>query len=136
MKDLIKRSIITIIALLIVSYLIFCYNSWITITNSAFLDQNSNYYIVLIWIFLYTAIIHWIYPIHIKINKPVLFFLWIVLIIIWKTVLNNNWQLWIYFWDIFTLTWVIITLLSPTNILIPEKIINKKKSKKIEVIEV
>lgn len=136
MKDLIKRSIITIIAILIVSYLIFSYQSWILITNSENIDQNLNYYIVLIWIFLYAAIVHWIYPIHIKINKPVLFFLWLVLIVIWKKVLANDWQSWIYFWDIFTLTWVIITLLSPTNILIPEKIINKKKSKKIEVIEV
>ena len=136
MKDIIKRSIIIIIALLIIVYLIYCYISWITITNSAFWDQNSSYYIILILIFLYTAIIHWIYPIHIKINKPVLFFIWIALIIIWKTALNNNGQTWIYFWDIFITIWVIITLLSPTNILIPQKIINQKKSKKIEVIEV
>jgi hypothetical protein len=136
MKDIIKRSIITIIAILIVSYLIFSYQSWILITNSENIDQNLNYYIVLIWIFLYAAIVHWIYPIHIKINKPVLFFIWLVLIVIWKKVLANDWQSWVYFWDIFTLTWVIITLLSPTNILIPEKIINKKKSKRIEVIEV
>lgn len=136
MKDIIKRSIITIIALCIISYLIYWYVSWIVITNSASLDQNSNYYIILILIFLYTAIIHWIYPIHIKINKSVLFFIWILLIFIWKTVLNNNWQLWIYFWDIFIIIWVVLALLSPTNILIPQKIINKKKSKKVEVIEV
>jgi len=136
MKDIIKRSIITILSLLIIIYLIYCFNHGIIITNSSFLNQNSNYYIILILIFLYTAIIHWIYPIHIKINKPVLFFIWIFLIIISKITLNNNWQLWIYFWDIFIVIWVIITLLSPTNILIPQKIINKKKSKKIQVIEV
>ena len=136
MKDIIKRGIITIVALLIMTYLIYCLLSWVIITNSAFLDQNSNYYFILILLFLYTAIIHWIYPIHIKINKPVLFFIWIALIVIWKTVLNNDWQSWIYFWDIFIFIWVVITLLSPSNILIPQKIINKKKSKKIEVIEV
>ncbi len=136
MKDIIKRSIIVIITLLLIIYLIYCTISWITITNSSFLDQNLNYYIILIIIFLYTAIIHWIYPIHIKINKPVIFFIWIVLIVIWKTVLNNDWQNWIYFWDISIVIWVIMTLLSPTNILIPQKIINKKKWKKIEVIEV
>jgi hypothetical protein len=136
MKDIIKRWIITIIALFVIIYLIYCSMSWITITNSAFLDQNSTYYTILILIFLYTAIIHWIYPIHIKINKPVLFFLWIALIIIWKTALNNDWQSWTYFWDIFVVFGVIITLLARTNTLMPQKIINKRKSKKIEVIEV
>ncbi len=136
MKDLIKRILIIITSLLIVSLLIYSMASWVTITNSAFKDQNINYYIILILIFLYTAIVHWIYPIHIKINKPALFFIWIALIVIWKTVLDNDGQSWKYFGDLFVVVWVIITLLSPTNTLIPQKIINKKKSKKIEVIEV
>ncbi len=136
MKDTIKRSIITIVSLLIMSFLIYSMFSWVTITNSAFKDQNTNYYIILILIFLYTAIIHGVYPIHIKINKPVLFFIWIALIVIWKTALDNDWQSWKYFGDVFIVVWVIITLLSPTNILIPQKITNRKQSKKIEVIEV
>ncbi|MFZ2151064.1 MAG: hypothetical protein WAZ12_02105 [Candidatus Absconditicoccaceae bacterium] len=136
MKDIIKRSIITILALIMMIYLIYSYISGVIITNSVFLDQNSNYYIILILIFLYTAIIHGVYPIHIKINKPVLFFIGIVLIFIGKTVLNNDGQLGIYFGDISIVIGVIIALLSPTNILIPQKIINKKKSKKVEVIEV
>lgn len=136
MTDKIKRSIITIISFLIMIYLIYSYYNGVIITNSTFLEQNATYYIILILIFMYKSIIHWIFPTHIKINKPVLFVIWIALIIIWKQVLANDGHYWIYFWDITIVIWVIITLLSPTNILIPQKIIDNKKSKKIEIIEV
>lgn len=136
MKDLIKRSIITVIFLIIWIYLIYSYFSWITITNQEYINLNNTYYFFLIIISLYIAIIHWLYPIHIKFNKAIIFFIWIAMIVIWKTVLNNNWQSNIYFWDFSIVIWVILTLLAWTNTLIPDKINKKKMSKKIEVIEV
>lgn len=136
MKDIIKRSIITIVFLVIFIYLVYSFISWNTITNQEYLQLNNTYYYTLMFIALYIAIIHGLYPIHVKFNKAIIFFIWIAMIVVWKTVLNNDWQMWIYFWDFSIVIWVVLTLLAWTNTLTPDKINKKKMSKKVEVIEV
>lgn len=136
MKDIIKRSIIWLITLWLIVYFGFLLISGSIIVQTEYLSNNTIYTIGLLLISIYILIIYSIYPIHIKFSKPFLFFIGIALIIISKAVLINNIEKWVYIGDIVSVLWVILTLLSWTNLLISQKILKKKADSKVEVIEV
>jgi hypothetical protein len=69
-------------------------------------------------------------------TKATLFVLGLALIVIWDTVLLNDLTTYVYVGDIFKVVWVILTLLARTNVLITDKVKNKKQQKNVKIIEV
>ena len=136
MKDIIKRIIISIISWLFLWYLAYLFFGNVIIVQSWFIEYNTIYYIVLGAICLFLFVLFGIYPIHFKLTKATLFVLGLALIIIGDTVLLNDVSTYVYVGDIFKVLWVVLTLLSWTNVLITDKVKKQKQDKKIEVIEV
>ena len=74
-----------------------------------------------------------IYPIHIKFSRATSLVIWLLFIVLSQVILANDWYSHVYIWDLFSVLWVIILILFPTNILTTDKV-KKQKSKKNEVI--
>lgn len=136
MKDIIKRSIISIISWALIGYLLFLFTQWSIIVHGEFLQYNTLYYILLAIVCLYLFIFFGIYPVRIKMTKATLFVCGLALIIIWDTVLLNNISEYVYVGDLFKLMWVLLTILAWTNILVTSKVKKQSKDKNVEVIEV
>ena len=133
MKDKIKRSIVIIIFWLFLLYLIWLISQWNMIVQNQYSGRNIPMYIILILLCLYMIFLYWIYPIHIKFSRSTALVIWLFFIVISQVVLANDWPSHIYIWDLFSVLWVIILILFPTNILTTEKV-KKQKAKKNEVI--
>jgi len=136
MKDIIKRIIISIISWLFLGYLAYLFFQNTVIVQSFYIEYNTIYYLVLALICLFLFILFGIYPVHFRMTKATLFVLGLALIIIWDTVLLNDISTHVYIWDIFKVLWVVLTLLSRTNVLITDKVQKKKQAKNVEIIEV
>ena len=132
-KDKIKRSIVITIFWVFLLYLIYLITQWESITNSEYASWNIPMYVILIAFCLYMIFLYGIYPIHIKFSRAVSLVIWLLFIILAKTMLANDWYSHIYIWDLFSVLWVVILILFPTNILTTEKV-KKQKDKKNEVI--
>jgi len=76
---------------------------------------------------------YWIYPIHIKFSRTTSLVIWLLFIVLSQKMLANDWYSHIYIWDLFSVLWVIILVLFPTNILTTDKV-KKEKEKKNEII--
>jgi len=74
-----------------------------------------------------------IYPIHIKFSRATSLFIALFFIVISQVLLANDGYSGIYIWDMFSVLWVVILILFPTNILTTDKV-KKAKAKKNEVI--
>jgi hypothetical protein len=136
MKDFIKRISIAIISWLLLWYILYLFLWWTIIVQGEFIDSNYLVYWILLIVCLFFFILFGLHPVTIKATKATLFVIWIWLIILSNRVLLNNIDEWIYIWDIFIILWVIVTVLSPTKILITNKIQKKKDNSKMQVIEV
>ena len=133
MKDKIKRSIVITIFGLFLLYLFFLIIQWESIVKSEYAGRNIPMYIILIIFCLYMICLYWIYPIHIKFSRATALVIWLLFIVLSQIVLANDGYSHIYIWDLFSVLWVLILILFPTNILTTEKV-KKQKSKKNEVI--
>jgi len=136
MKDIIKRIIISVISWWFIGYLAYLFFQNTIIVQSAYLEYNALYFLILILICLFLFILFGIYPIHFRMTKATLFVLGLALIIIWDTVLLNDVTTYVYIGDIFKVLWVVLTLLAWTNLLITDKVKKQKQDKNIEIIEV
>lgn len=133
MKDNIKRSIVIAIFWVFLLYLIWLISQWSVIVKSEYNGRNIPMYIILIVLSLYMIGLYWIYPIHIKFSRATALVIGLLFIVISQVVLANDGYSHIYIWDLFSVLWVLILILFPTNILTTEKV-KKQKSKKNEVI--
>jgi len=133
MKDKIKRSIVITIFGLFLLYLFFLIYNWESIVKSEYTNWNIPMYIILIVFCLYMIWLYWIYPIHIKFSRATALVIWLLFIVLSQVVLANDGYSGIYIWDMFSVLWVSILILFPTNILTTEKV-KKAKAKKNEVI--
>jgi hypothetical protein len=135
-KDNIKRSIVICLFGLFLLYLIILLIKWEQITNSEYARMNIPMYIILILICLYMIALYWIYPIHIKFSRATALVIWLLFIVISQIMLANDWYSHIFIWDMFSVLWVLILILFPTNILTTEEVKKAKSSKTEVVIEV
>jgi len=133
MKDIIKRSIVIAIFGIFLLYLIYLIIQWESIVKSAYSNRNIPMYVILICVCLYMVALYWIYPIHIKFSRATALVIWLLFIVISQVVLANDGYSHIYIWDLFSVLWVAILILFPTNILTTDKV-KKAKDKKNEVI--
>ena len=131
--DNIKRSIVIFLFGLFLVYLIILLIKWEQITNSEYARLNIPMYIILMLVCLYMIILYWIYPIHIKFSRATALVIWLLFIVVSQRMLANDGYSHIYIWDMFSVLWVLILILFPTNILTTEEV-KKAKEKKNEVI--
>ena len=136
MKDIIKRIVISVISWLFLGYLAYLFFQGTVIVQSAYLEWNTLYFLILTLICLFLFILFGIYPVHFRLTKATLFVVGLALIVIWDTVLLNDVTTYVYVGDIFKVLWVVLTLLAWSNLLITDKIQKKKQEKNIEIIEV
>ena len=132
-KDNIKRSIVICLFGLFLLYLIILLINWEQITNSEYARMNIPMYIILMLVCLYMIALYWIYPIHVKFSRATALVIWLLFIVVSQVMLANDWYSHIYIWDMFSVLWVLILILFPTNILTTDEV-KKSKSKKDEVV--
>ena len=133
MKDILKRGVVIVIFGVFLAYLIWLISQWTMIVKNQYENRNIPMYIVLILLCLYMIFLYGIYPIHIKFYRATALVIWLLFIVISQVVLANDGYSHIYIWDLFSVLWVLILILFPTNILATEKV-KKQKAKKNEVI--
>ena len=133
MGDKIKRSIVITVFWVFLLYLIFLISQWESIVKSEYSVWNIPMYVILIVFCLYMIWLYWIYPIHIKFSRATSLVIWLLFIVLSQVLLANDWYSHVYIWDLFSVLWVLILILFPTNILTTDKV-KKQKSKKNEVI--
>ncbi len=133
MKDKIKRSIVITIFWLFLLYLVWLISQWTMIVKAEYSGFNIPMYVILIALCLYMIWLYWIYPIHIKFSRATSLVISLFFIVISQIVLANDGYSHIYIWDMFSVLWVAILILFPTNILTTDKV-KKQKAKKNEVI--
>ena len=133
MKDKIKRSIVITIFWLFLLYLVWLISQWTMIVKDQYSGRNIPMYVILIALCLYMIWLYWIYPIHIKFSRATSLVISLFFIVISQIVLANDGYSHIYIWDMFSVLWVAILILFPTNILTTDKV-KKQKAKKNEVI--
>ena len=133
MKDKIKRSIVITIFGLFLLYLVWLISQWTMIVQNQYAGRNIPMYIILIAVCLYMIWLYGIYPIHIKFSRATALVIWLFFIVISQVVLANDGYSHIYIWDMFSVLWVVILILFPTNILTTDEV-KKQKAKKNEVI--
>ena len=133
MKDKIKRSIVITIFGLFLLYLIRLISQWSMIVQDQYSGRNIPMYIILILLCLYMIWLYGIYPIHIRFSRSTALVIWLFFIVISQVILANDGYSHIYIWDLFSVLWVLILILFPTNILTTDKV-KKQKAKKNEVI--
>ena len=133
MNDKIKRWIVIAIFWLFLLYLVWLISQWESIVKSEYANRNIPMYVILIAVCLYMIFLYGIYPIHIRFSRATALVIWLVFIVISQVMLANDGYSHIYIWDLFSVLWVAILILFPTNILTTEKV-KKQKAKKNEVI--
>jgi hypothetical protein len=133
MKDNIKRSIVIAIFWVFLLYLIWLISQWSMIVKPEYSNRNIPMYVILILLCLYMIWLYGIYPIHIKFSRATALVIGLLFIVVSQVVLANDGYSHIYIWDLFSVLWVLILILFPTNILTTEKV-KKQKAKKNEVI--
>ena len=133
MKDKIKRSIVITIFGLFLVYLIWLISQWTMIVQNQYAWRNIPMYVILITICLYMIWLYGIYPIHIKFSRATALVIGLLFIVVSQVVLANDGYSHIYIWDMFSVLWVAILILFPTNVLTTDKV-KKQKAKKNEVI--
>jgi CDP-diglyceride synthetase len=133
MKDILKRGIVIVIFGLFLLYLIWLISQWTMIVKNQYTNRNIPMYVILILLCIYMIWLYGIYPIHIKFSRATALVIWLLFIVISQVVLANDGYSHIYIWDLFSVLWVLILILFPTNILTTDKV-KRQKDKKNEVI--
>jgi len=135
MKDIIKRTLISIVVAAFLWYIVLLALQWVTIVQWEYINSNMLMYGILIIVSLFLIIFFGIYPVVIKFSKPILFVVWVWLIIIGHYVLLNDPHTQVYLWDIVKIFWVIVSILAWTNVLVSKKVKEKKQKSKMTIIE-
>lgn len=135
MKEIIRKSIITIVCFLILAYLYFLFQNNQIIATEAFLTNNNLFYLLLTLIPLYFLIFFVILKKYPAKHKIIGVLLWIITILFSKFYLINDGLNGQFVGDIFTIIGIIIIWVSPTNLLINTKLKKKRDDKKVEIIE-
>ena len=133
MKDRIKRGIVIAIFGVFLWYLIWLISQWTMIVKPEHSNRNIPMYIILIVLCIYMIWLYGIYPIHIKFSRATSLVISLFFIVISQVLLANDGYAHIYIWDLFSVLWVSILILFPTNILTTDKV-KKQKDKKNEII--
>lgn len=133
MKDKIKRGVVITIFWLFLLYLIWLISQWSMIVKPEYSGRNIPMYVILIVLCLYMIFLYGIYPIHIRFSRSTALVIWLFFIVVSQVLLANDGYSHIYIWDLFSVLWVLILILFPTNILTTDKV-KKQKAKKNEVI--
>ena len=133
--DILKRSVFWVLFLAALAYLVYLLSNWTIIVNETFLEKNTIIFGLYILIFLYYLVFYAVKPTYIKKYKLRNTLIWVFMITSSQTFLLNNWPEGVYFWDIFAVIWVFLTILWPTNLLISKKLKKETQDKKMEVIE-
>jgi hypothetical protein len=133
MGDKIKRGIVIGIFWLFLLYLFWLISKQTMIVQDQYSGRNIPIYIILIVFCLYMICLYWIYPIYIRFSRATALVIWLFFIVVSQVVLANDGYSHIYIWDLFSVLWVAILILFPTNILTTDKV-KKQKAKKNEVI--
>jgi hypothetical protein len=133
--DIIKRSVFGLFFLSVIIYLVFLFSNWTIIVNESFLDQNKAIFGLYMVIFLYYLVFYIIKPTYIKKFKLRNTLIWIFMIVASQSFLLNSWNESLYFGDIFTVIWIFLTIIWPTNLLISQKLKKEKQEKRMEIIE-
>lgn len=134
--EILKKSILALIFLAVISYLVYLITFWVVIVNENFLDQNKIIIGLYILIFLYYLFFYIIKPTYIKKFKLRNTLIWVFVIVSSQSFFLNSGHEWLYFADIFTVIWLFLTIIWPTNLLISKKLKQEKQEKKMEIIEV
>ena len=134
MKDKLKRGLVIAIFWAFLVYLGWMIFQWEPIVNSQLVSSSRDIplYVILIALCIYMIFFYGIYPIHIKFSRATSLFIALFFIVI-SQFLANDWSKWIIIWDLFSVLWVVILILFPTNLITTDKV-KKEKAKKNEVI--
>lgn len=106
------------------------------IVNPAFVSYNTVAYGVLAIFFLYIGVLFGVNPVDMPMMKRTLFIFGIMLVLLGYVYLLNDPTKYIYISDMIRVLGILLIILSPTGVLITEKIKEKKQSKKTQIIEV
>lgn len=136
MRDIIKRFGIIVVYGALLAYIVYLYGIGATIVQWAYLDFNTIIYVLLFVFALYKFVFYGVYPVKINFSKITLFVLGMVLLFVGEYILLNNPSQWVYISDLIKIIAVVLIVLSPTNILHTDKVMNKEKAKGVEIIEV
>jgi hypothetical protein len=130
-----KRILIFLFAWCALWYLGYLFFQWVVISDW---PQYQNYicYILLVLVFLYYIIFYSLKPTYIKRNKVINTLIWVFLIYLSHYYLLNSGYDNIYYWDIFSVIWVILTIIWPTNLLISKEVQKIKEDNYSEIIEI
>lgn len=132
MKNYVKRLLFGLFFGLIVVWLIYLMWKWVNIVKDQYSWQNIVIYIILLVIFLYYLMFYTVRPTYIKYFKVINTCLWLFLITFSHIYLMNSGVDRIFYWDIFSLIWVFLTIIWPTKLLVSKEL---EDSKKVEIIE-
>lgn len=136
MKDIFTRAIIGIVFFAFIAYIAYLFNSNAMIVQGEYASSNTVFLGVLALVAIYILIVYSIYPMHIKFGKPTLFGIAIALIFVGQYVLLDDVSKHVYLTDVCKLIGAVLLVLSPTNILMSQKVITKKQEEKMEIIEI
>lgn len=132
MKNFIRRLIILLVFLWFVWWLTYLF----IFSNNKITNLDTKEYLIFaiyLLICLYYIIFYAVKPTYFKWYKLLNTIIWLVVIFISQKYVLNSWNEAIYYWDIFSIIWVVLTFVWPTNIFLPKEI---KKEKKLEIIEI
>lgn len=117
-------------------YFVYLFVNGAVIVQAEYLSVNLLLYIVLILFFLYKFVFFGVYPILVVMHKPTIFVAGVALLFVGHYILVNDPNTHVYVGDLVKLLWVILIIISPTNLLHPEKTLKEKRNKEVEIIEV
>ena len=136
MKDIFTRALIGIVFFLFIGYIAYLFTNNAIIVQGEYASSNVLFLGVLALVALYILVLYSIYPIHIKFSKPTLFAIAVALIFVGQYILMDDVSKHVYIADICKLVGAVLLVLSPTNILVSQKVITKKQEEKMEIIEI
>lgn len=136
MKDIFTRAIVGIVFFAFIAYIAYLFQNNALIVQGEYSSSNTAMLIILAVVALYVLVVYSLYPISIKFSKATLFFIGIGLIFVGQYVLLDDVAKNVYLADLSKIIGVVLLILSPTNILVSQKIITKKQEEKMEIIEI
>lgn len=135
-KDYITRLLVVFVGVLFLIYIASLWTGNVTIVQLPLIWYNDIMYIFITLLVVYVSFVYWLYPMDLPRLKRTLFAIGIVMILVGHYVLQDNSATYVFFADITKVIGVVLLILWPAWLLIPEVIKRKRKAAKIEVIEV
>lgn len=129
-----KRIFVFVFSWAIIWYLIYLLFNWVKIVDWSEVNNYIVYWLFFL-IFLYYIVFYTIKPTYFKWTKLVNTLLWLFIVYTSQTLINS-WFDGIYYWDIFSVIGVVLTIIWPTNLLISKEVQKIKEYKNSEIIEI